>query len=270
MKSKSGIILLLFLGILYTSCKQECRVVVSTYDNKQERIVILYPNCNDTTYYKHQEFYDNGQIASEGFYKKGKKAGHFKSWSVSGHQTANWTMLDNKEHGHITCWYDDGTKKRESTLNRGVRNGFIREWHSNGMPASEGTYKNGRQVGTWKTWDENGTWRVRRYRNDTLWGNTIEHLVDSADIVLVAGQYEEGREVGVWKWFDKDSTLYETCTYDKGKLNGECIEYYKNGSIKSKANLVNGKFNGIIYHFNSNGQITRKSLYKLGMLITNK
>lgn len=261
---------LLSLSLAFIACKQECKSIISTHDNNEAHIILFYPSCKDTTYYQFQEFYANGQIAYEGFYKNGKKVGHFKSWSESGHQTADWTMLDGKEHGRISCWYDDGTKKRESTLNRGVRNGFIREWYSNGKPASEGTYKNGRQVGTWKTWDKNGTWRVRRYRNDTLWGNTIEHLIDSTSITLVAGQYEAGLEVGIWKWFDKDSTLYETCTYDKGRLNGEYIEYYKNGSIKSRAYLADGKFHGTVYYFNKYGNITQKLLYKRGTLIANK
>ncbi|MBT9394538.1 hypothetical protein KLP40_15310 [Hymenobacter sp. NST-14] len=263
--------LFISLGLLFfVACQQECKSIVSTYDNKEAHVILLYPNCNDTSYYQLQKFYNNGQIAYEGFYKNGEKVGHFKSWSESGHQTADWTMLDGKEHGRINCWYDDGTKKRESTLNRGVRNGYIREWHSNGKPASEGTYKNGRQVGMWKTWDQNGTWRVRQYRNDTLWGSTIEHLIDSTGITLVAGQYEAGLEEEIWKWFDKDSILYETCTYNKGKLKGENIEYYKNGHIKSKANLSDGRYNGFIYYFDSTGHPTKKLLYERGNMVVTK
>lgn len=260
----------LFIVSFLAGCRQECQVVKLTYANNNHKDIFLYPDCNDTSYYKRQGFYSNGQIAYEGYYKNGQKVGHFKSWSASGHQTADWTVLNGKEHGRIRCWYDDGTKKRETVLKQGVRNGFTEQWYENGKPESAGNYSNGKKTGKWKTWSQDGTWKVREYKNDTLWGKTIEHLIDSTTTILVAGQYEAGEEIGIWKWFNKDSILYETSTYQKGKLTGENIEYYRNGKIKSKGYLINEKYNDTVYYFSNSGLLTKKEFYKNGKLITPK
>ncbi|MBW3372373.1 hypothetical protein KYK31_00190 [Hymenobacter norwichensis] len=258
---------ILFVSFFLTGCKQECRVVKSTYANGSNEVVFLYPDCNDKSYYKRQGFYSNGQIEYEGFCKNGQKTGHFKSWSETGHQTADWTIVNGKEHGYIKCWYDDGTKKRESILNQGITDGFTKEWYESGEPASAGNYTNGKKTGKWKTWEENGAWKTLEYRNGVLWGETTEHLIDSTETILVAGQYEAGKESGVWKWFDRDSILYETCTYQKGKLKGETIEYHRNGKIKSKGYLIDGKYNDTVYYFNHIGTLTKKQFYKNGKLI---
>lgn len=263
----NSVIYKLFIGLFFlASCKHECRVVKDYYNNSKEKEIFVYPDCKNTTYYKRLHYYKNGQISSEGYVRDGQKVGKFKSWAENGNQTADWEVLDGKENGFIQCWYDNGIKKRELTLDRGIENGYSKDWYEDGKLASEGNYVNGKMSGTWKYWEENGTWKIRNYKNDTLNGPTLEHLIDSTSIKLVSGQYLNGQEVGLWKWFDKDSVLYQTAIMTDGKYTGEIIEYYTNGKVKSKGNLIDSDFEGALTYYDESGKITKLEHYKNGKL----
>jgi antitoxin component YwqK of YwqJK toxin-antitoxin module len=259
-----NIIFFLLLLLSLFACKKNCRCVKQLYDNKNEKEVRIYPDCNDTTCYLRQWFYENGKIASEGHYSNLKAEGHFKSWSESGYQTADWSILDGKETGFIQCWYDNGVKKRVAILEKGIPNGLTREWDTTGKPVDEGVYINGKKNGVWKTWFDSGSWKTKTYKKDSLWGSTHEHLVDSGKVILVNGQYENGLEVGVWKWFDKDSVLYETTVYKNGKATGEYLSYYHDGKTASSGYLVNGKFEGKVEYYDTTGKVTKIKKYKNG------
>jgi antitoxin component YwqK of YwqJK toxin-antitoxin module len=253
--------------LLITACKQDCRVVKQTYDNLKEKEVFVYPDCSDTTYYRRQGFYKNGQMSSEGYYRNGEKTGKFKSWAENGNQTADWEIVEGKEHGFIQCWYDDGEKKREATLDKGIENGHFKEWYENGKLTCEGDFASGKKMGAWKYFEDNGSWKIRNYKNDTLDGYTLEHLIDSIETKIVSGQYKNGKETGLWRWFDKDSILYLTAIYQEGKITGEYIEYYSEGKIKSKGNLIDGSYEGEVIYYDEKGNNTKKEYYKNGALL---
>jgi antitoxin component YwqK of YwqJK toxin-antitoxin module len=260
--------LISILGLLILiSCKEDCRVVKQNYDNLKEKEVFIYPDCSDTTYYRRQGFYRNGQMSSEGYYRNGQKTGKFRSWAENGNQTADWEIVEGKEHGFIQCWYDNGVKKREATLEKGIENGHFKEWQENGKLICEGDFLSGKKTGSWKYWEEDGSWKIRNYINDTLNGNTLEHLVDSLETKLISGQYKNGKETGLWKWFDKDSILYLTAVYLEGKLAGEHTEYYSNGKIKSKGTLVDGSYEGEVIYYDEKGNITKTEYYRNGDIV---
>jgi antitoxin component YwqK of YwqJK toxin-antitoxin module len=260
-------VILILVLLLLMACKHECRVVKDTYDNLKEKEVFIYPDCNDTTYYKRQSFYSNGQIGSEGFYRNHKKIGKFKSWAENGNQTADWEVLEGKDHGFIQCWHDNGAKKKEVNLDRGIENGHFKEWSQNGKLICEGDYMKGRKIETWKYWEENGSWKIRNYKNDTLDGYTFEHLIDSIETILISGQYKNGKEAGLWKWLNEDSILYLTAIYQEGKVTGEYVEYYSEGKIKSKGNVIDGSYEGEVIYYDEMGGITKTEYYKSGSLL---
>ena len=263
---------LIIMSVLVTlnSCNQECEEIVSKHDNGKAEVLHKYPDCSDSTTYQRDFYFDNGQLGSSGFMKKGKKDGLFKSWNKEGVQTAEWHMKQGVEHGHVQCWYDNGTKSKETNLNEGKVHGFERTWLKNGDLASIGEYSNGKQIGTWKYFEETGTWKIRNYQDGELHGLTNEHLIDSiGKVTIVIGQYENDTEVGMWKWFDKDSTLTQTAIFDNGKATGEIIEYHQDGSIKLKGNLIDGRYDGEVKYFDKNGNLIKTEIYEEGDLKNN-
>ncbi|RTQ49982.1 hypothetical protein EJV47_10080 [Hymenobacter gummosus] len=249
---------------LLANCQRECRVVKETYANQQEKVVLLYPDCDNQAHYKQQFFYPNGRLASEGIHENGPQAGRFRSWAENGQQTAAWSVLDGKEHGFIQCWYENGHRKKTGTLNRGVAHGLQRTWYENGRPESAGRLVQGQQEGPWRFWDEDGGWKIRTYRHDVPHGPTTEHLVDSATVTLVSGQYANGKEDGLWQWFDQDSVLYESATYVNGQATGEYREYHANGRVKARGWLVKGLLEGKTTYFDHQGGRLNTVTYRHG------
>lgn len=264
---KQTTIFILILLITLTACNQECEEIVSRHENGDIEIVHRYPDCSDSTTYQRDYYFDNGQMGSTGFIKDDKKDGLFKSWNREGVQTAEWHMKEGEEHGYVQCWYDNGVKSKETNLNEGKEHGVERTWSKNGDLASIGEYNNGEQIGTWKYFEEFGTWKIRNYQNGVLHGFTSEHLIDSTGkVTIVVGQYENGVEVDMWKWFDKDSILTQTAIFDDGKATGEIIEYYQDGSVKLKGNLIDGRYNGQVKYFDKQGNLTKTEDYEEGEL----
>lgn len=267
MKLLRNTLLLLIVSLI--SCNKECKEIISRHNNGQIEVVYTFPNCDDSTYYKREYYYDNGQIKSSVFVNNGKKEGHCMTWSKRGVKTADWHMKDGITHGNLSCWYNNGVKSKETYIDNGKENGIEKGWYKNGKLAYIGHYKNGIPNGKWNVHDEKDeSWYIRTYRNDTLDGYTYEYNIDSNGIVkIVEGYYKSGKEVGVWKWFDQDSTLTQTSTYDLGELNGEHILYYDNGSIKAIGNLLSGEYNGEFQYFDQLGVITQTKNYDRGKLI---
>lgn len=241
MNRQTNIFIIILTLILLTACQNDCKVVKEKFENDKDKVVEYYSDCNDTTTFKRQTFYEKGQISSEGHVIKGVKNGQFKSWSEDGILTAEWEMIDGKEHGFIQCWYDNGDKKREAILNKGIKNGVCKDWY------------------------KDGDFIMRTYKNDTLWGNTYEYLVDSIKTVHVIGQYENGLETGLWKWFDKDSILYQTATLSNGEYTGEYIRYYKNGSVELKGYQINDQYEGNVTYYDDKGNVTKIINYRDGI-----
>jgi antitoxin component YwqK of YwqJK toxin-antitoxin module len=267
-------LLIILTTLLFSSCKTECRKVISTHKNGNEEVVKYYPDCNDRKSYKQESYYENGQKSSEGFVVKEIDNGHFKSWTKDGILTADWEMLDGKEHGFIQCWYENGIKKRESVLDQGSENGIYKDWDEQGNLIRTGSYSNGKKDTTWFFYKENGALTIRNYKDDLLDGKTYEKNFDSdSNITIVIGQYKNGQETGDWLWFDKDSLMTSKGTYKEGGLEDAYTYYFKNGNIKTidiykndsvilkeisydiEGNITLKNGTGKVYYYYDNGNI---------------
>jgi antitoxin component YwqK of YwqJK toxin-antitoxin module len=229
-----NLILIILTTLLFSSCKTECRKVISTHENGNEEDVHSYLNCKDTTVYKRQYFFENGQLGSEGVFSKGLKEGVFKRWTEDGVLTAIWNNKKGKSDGLVEFWFDNGIKKREVTMDNGVKNGIYKNWNKEGFLEINGYYFNDKQDSTWYYYEDYGTVIIINYKNDLREGKLYEKNIDSdSNITIIIGQYKNDLKTGEWNWLDKDSLITLKRTYKEGGINNESTSYYKNGSIKA-------------------------------------
>lgn len=258
------------ITIAFFSCKKKCEAIVDFHENGKDKIVLLYPDCNNKTTFKKITYYDNGQTSSKGFIKSGLKNGEFKKWSKDGVLLATWQMEKDKQVGLTECWYENGIKKSETFFINGIRNGNYKAWNKDGKLLLKGIFNDNERNGRWEIYSENGHQKIDYYKNGELNGKTYEYIVKKNDTSYIAGQYKNGKENGLWKWFNEDSILVETINYEKGKQNGEHIMYFNNGKIRIRGFLVDDKYDGKLNMYDSLGNKIKKMTFDNGKLLDEK
>ena len=138
-------------------------------------------------------------------------------------------------------------------------------YYENGQVSSEGSLRNGKPDGYWKSYYRNGNIKSE--------GNRKDYLLD-----------------GVWKFYNEEGLLYLSIDYladkkegfrityrgDKpakkeefhdDQKNGNTMEYYQDGSLKSQIPYVNGREKGLGYVYDTTGQVVTLKTFKAGVLV---
>ena len=203
-----------------------------------------------------QHYYDNGQLRWRTNYKNDKRHGKRCEWYEDGQKKEEEKYKDDKRVGMKTCWYEDGQKKEEGNYKdagphrerwvKDAPNGKWTWWHKNGQKSKEGNYK--------KT--------------------TLKDLQEG---------YEHGymRE-GTWTWWYENGQKEHQIDYDSkscqrshwnenGRMQEEDveIEYYSDGSIKSKYELYE-QYSARFTSYYSNGNIESLGEYFTGDIYYDK
>jgi antitoxin component YwqK of YwqJK toxin-antitoxin module len=141
-------------------------------------------------------FYENGTLASEGFY-----AGSVKD--------SIWSYYS---------YYDTQLKSRE-TYKKGMKHGFSWEYYPDGRCFEKTEWKNNQKNGIWEQYFEDGSLRLNgQYIHGKLTGNFIVYY--SKGHPMVIGGYKDNKREGSWKYFnDNGSMNYEIRYADGHPLN---------------------------------------------------
>jgi antitoxin component YwqK of YwqJK toxin-antitoxin module len=224
----------LLLILLLIGCGQSETKKEFYYDGtKLIQEIRYYKNPNDSLTFRKEDFYKSGNKFYTGQLINATKDGKWTWWYENGNKKDECKYADGFYVDTVYHWYESGELKQiEIVVVRTVRrddccncNGTIIRYDENGKLKEKFTSLDDKLQGTYTTYDANGSWNVKTYKDDTLSGPTIEHIIDSAGLhTIIVGQYQNGKETGLWKWFNKDSILTQTAVYK----NGEVLKVTKN------------------------------------------
>lgn len=125
---------------------------------------------------------------------------------------------------------------------------------------------------------------------DTLADGIQKVLYDSSYVVHYEGSIRNGGVNGIWRTYNKNGNLFVSANYMQGYLNGKAyfyfdtkketlladvdykmdkidglyIEYYRNGTMKSKIQYEDGLRHGECMYFYENGKLKLSCKYKKG------
>jgi antitoxin component YwqK of YwqJK toxin-antitoxin module len=167
-------ILLIVLGLVYTACEQ-VRII-----DENELIEFTFVKGEKLPYSGYsEEYYDNGNLRQEAFYKWGQLHGHFIEYYITGDRESEGEYIDgnrdgiwyhNEEntsthseatfkndryHGSVIVWFDNGTRE-EVTFENGIMHGPYKSFYPNGAQEEESRYVDGDIHGLVTKWDEKG------------------------------------------------------------------------------------------------------------------
>jgi len=187
-----------------------------------------------------KEFYESGNIKSEGEYFNGKRKGNWKFYYEDGsiEQIGSYNYKGNKD-GSWKWYYQSGKIKREENFKDGLEDGLFKEYDENGKVIVQGEYVDGYEEGFW--FYDIGEERVE-------------------------GNYVGGNRDGIWKVFYKDGKLAFLGKFSDDVPDGKHIYYYTNGYIKEEGTYVMGLKHGNWRKYNeSDGTLFLDILYKNGV-----
>jgi antitoxin component YwqK of YwqJK toxin-antitoxin module len=274
--SMKHIIIILSLLFFFSCGQTEVKKIVSKHKNGEPHIVNYYSDNDDTLSYRKEVFYESGKQEYIGHIINRTKEGVWTWWYENENKKDQCKYVNGIETDTIFHWYKNGKIKQLDILLQGKSNSenpctvccniATTKYYDNGKTKEKYTVVDDKFQGTFVSYKENGSWYLKNYKNNSLWGATTEHLIDSNETIIVVGQYEDGKEIGNWKWFDKDSSLTQTVTYIDGITNGEYIKFFKNGQKKLKGELLDGVYQDSVFYFNEMGKLEKLEYYKKGKL----
>lgn len=155
---------------------------------------------------------------------------------------------DDKPIGTFVYYYPSKSKQaiiiHEPNSNKSTATFF----HESGVILSKGNYLNMKKDSVWCNYAPSGRLSSKEtFKNDVLNGQKIIYYL-SEDIT------------------DKTLRIVSKYNYKEGKLDGEQIEYFDSGIIKSKGSYTNNVKNGVWEINHPNGKVMNIERYKNGEL----
>jgi antitoxin component YwqK of YwqJK toxin-antitoxin module len=163
-------------------------------------------------------FYEDGQLAAEGYYYNSLKDSLWKYYS-----------------------YFEGTLISDEIYRKGKKYGLSHKYYPNGVVTEIIEWKDDIKEGIWEQYYQDRSIRLKgSYLNDELSGEIIIYYPDGN--VQIRGYYLKGKRHGIWSFFnEKDSLNYEV-NFINGKAEDEEILTRKQQEYFQRVDENIGKF----------------------------
>ena len=230
---------------------------------------------------KYIEYYKNGQIKVQGYYKEGKRDGEFKAFLRNSRNAGSVIYKDGKiikstlinnmkdnasfsiltdinsssnSHKIVTDEFPNGLLKQYFTFNKdGLLDGESRQYYEEGEIKSVSSFKNNIANGTFISYYQNGNIKEKH-------------------------TYKNGNEEGEGIFYYENGKIEEKYFMKNGKLDGEAINYFEDGKIKNKAIFKDGvtleeevyKDNEVRKNTFKNGEIVKQDIYSKNKILKAK
>jgi uncharacterized protein len=245
------------------------------------------------------EFYENGKVKRQGFYRKDTPVGIHKFYDENGNiiradifndkgiiVSTGLLTEDGKKEGLWNNFYEDGRVKSVGNFKNNRQVGEWKFLFKNGGQEQKGSFKNGQFDGEWKWfYGNNKTLRIEEFENGKRNGKFIEFNELGDTITLGSylddekngyweykigddiekGNFIAGLKEGIWKEYYASGVLEQECNFVQGNPDGKVTLYYENGKVKEEQYYVNGIKEKIWKKFDEKGLLTISILYENNM-----
>ncbi len=166
---------------------------------------------------KYQEFFDNGQLFTEGTYDNGKRMGTWTYYHKNSTTCKSITYVAGNPEGTWKVFRKDKTLSAERTYAAGKRAGLWLVFDKTGkIKIREVPYKKGKEEGFVKSWFDTGKQQsLRSFSNGKMHGLHTYWNAEERKIAEV--NYINGKQDGVSKKWITEKELV-TQVFKKGKL----------------------------------------------------
>ena len=193
---------------------------------------------------KYIEYYKNGQIKVQGYYKKGKRDGEFKAF-----------LRNSKNAGSVI--YKDGKIIKSTLINN------MKDNASFSILTDINSSSNSHKIVT----DEFPNGLLKQYftfNKDGLLDGESRQYYEEGEIKSVS-PFKNNVADGIFISYYQNGNIKEKHTYKNGNEEGEGLFYYENAKLEEKYFMKNGKLDGEAIAYFEDGKIRNKSIFKDGV-----
>jgi len=187
-----------------------------------------------------KEFYEPGELRSEGKYKDGLREGEWKFYYKDGKEEQRGAYRRGKPDGEWKWTHPKGITWREETFYDGLEEGMAIEYNDTGKVVTKGEYLSGEREGKW--------------------------LIDIGD-EREEGYYVAGQRNDMWKHFYPSGKLRFEGKYTQGMEEGKHTYYYESGQIERVGMYKFGQKEGDWTEFSVDGLPMKVLTYKQGEVV---
>ena len=221
-----------------------------------------------------QDFYDNGNIKTEGYFSFDRPVGMHKEYSnsgkilqgilydadgnligrgeldVDGKRTGKWNFYNIKKELISEGYYKKGKRDKEWNF-----------YYTGGKIEQKGKYKLGKLQGEWIQFYEDETiFKKENYKKGRLNGKFVQNKPSGE--LFIEGWYNDNLLEKEWVFHYEFMNIYQT--YSKGEKTGRWHSEYLNGKIAFKGSYENNEPNGKHIYYYKNGVIKEYQNYIFG------
>lgn len=173
-----------------------------------------------------KEYYDTGELRSEGKYEAGTRVGEWKFYYKNGKLDQKGKYIKGKPEGDWRWFYENGNPWREEIYSKGKEDGSAVEYNDTGLVVAKGEFIEGEKEGLWN-------YQYGDFREE--------------------GSYKDGQQDGEWKSWYKNGELSFEGKYINGLEDGKHVWYYDNGKVREEGKYILGSREGVWKKYDPEG-----------------
>ncbi|KOY86274.1 hypothetical protein AD998_09055 [bacterium 336/3] len=249
---------------------------------------------------EYKEFYPNGNLKMQGFYKNRKadstwifyfsdgkifKTGNYKDCLynlgyikalISVPYDYKWHEKG-RENGLWKIYYPNGLLQTEYQIICGTKVGLEKRFDTTGRIIEESFYSNGNLLSQ-KEFHQNGAlfrhslfsyYSVKERKKGnyylTFSKTAVSEFYENGSLEKIYYEDDKGY-FGEYKEFWENGFLQREANYKQGEENGVVKEFYENGFLESETEYKMGKKHGKSFLLNPDGEVREKQIWKNGVL----
>lgn len=108
-------------------------------------------------------WFPNGNLEFKGSYDHGLKHGLHQTWFDTGNLKYEYNYKDDHLHGEVIEYYFNGNMRKRANYNMHKLDGDYYEWYHTGKPSCVAHYKNGEKHGEYRSYHGNGVLMEESY-----------------------------------------------------------------------------------------------------------
>ncbi len=197
-----------------------------------EEGILLFEGLVDEKGWKQgywKEFYKDGELKAEGFYKDNLKTKKWKYYYADKSLEQIGLYQHGMANGNWVWFYPNGDTLRVEEYFKGKEEGRSVEYNDSGKVIAQGDYLDGLKEGAW-FFEMNDHREIGKYFEGERTGRWVYYFLGEDEVISFEGDYENGQGFGMHIW------------------------YYPNGKVKKRGKYSGGKKEGIWEYFNVLGE----------------